>query len=181
MTHRKINHTAVVSRESVTNKLMDKRTVLNRGSTWALRDLRRIYRIPACVGSCLSYFITRLHITHITAYRATTERDIDLNVMIKTSHFHRLLVEMNRDNLVKVLLSRRQMYNRRARLTCNNYTTLKTRENNLRLGYNETNGGCSEHTVSGEERTYCLRKWRKCEGINEVTIMTSLANYEYLH
>lgn len=52
------------------------------------------------------------------------QRDIDLNVMIKTSHFHRLLVEMNRDNLVKVLLSLRQMYNHRARLTCNTITQL---------------------------------------------------------
>lgn len=159
---------------------MDKRTVLNRGSTWALRDLRRIYRIPACVGSCLSYFITRLHITHNTAYRATTERERDLHVMIKTSYFHRLLVEMNGDT--KVLLSLRQMYNRRARLTCNTITQLfktnkqKWNQMNLHLGYDETNCGCSEHTVSGEERTYCLRKWCKCEGINEVTIMTSLAN-----
>lgn len=163
MTHRKINHTTVVSRckrESVTNKLMDKRTVLNRGSTWALRDLRRIYRIPACVGSCLSYFITRLHITHITAYRATTERDIDLNVMIKTSHFHRLLVEMNRDNLVKVLLSLRQMYNHRARLTCNNYTTLKTKEKKISIWdtmkqtvavQNIPSQVKKEHTVSGSD------------------------------
>lgn len=88
MTHRKINHTTVVSRckrESVTNKLMDKRTVLNRGSTWALRDLRRIYRIPACVGSCLPYFITRLHITHITAYRATTEREREREIWMSWS------------------------------------------------------------------------------------------------
>jgi len=66
-----------------------------------------------------------------------------------------------------------------------NFKKNKEREReNLHLGYNETNCGCSDHTVSGEERTYCLRKWCKCEGINEVTIMTPLANYatdEYLH
>lgn len=64
----------------------------------------------------------------ILQHTATTERDRDLNVMIKTSRFQRLLVEKNRDNLVKVLLSLRQMYNRRARLTCNTITQLKKRE-----------------------------------------------------
>lgn len=64
---------------------MDKRTVLNRGSTWALRDLRRIYRIPACVGSCLSFFITRLHFTHNTAYRATTEREREREICMSWS------------------------------------------------------------------------------------------------
>lgn len=50
------------------------------------------------------------------------EKKRDLNVVIKTSHFHRLLVEMNHDNYVKLLLSLRQVYNRRARLTCNTIT-----------------------------------------------------------
>lgn len=47
----------------------------------------------------------------------------------KTSHFHRSLVEMNRD---KVLLSLRQMYNRRARLTCNTITQLEKQTNERR-------------------------------------------------
>lgn len=55
------------------------------------------------------------------------ERERDLHVMIKTSHFHRLLVEMNGDT--KVLLSLRQMYNRRARLTCNTTTQLSKQTN----------------------------------------------------
>lgn len=65
-----------------------------------------------------------LPILQHTEQQQREERERYLNVMIKTSHFHRLLVEMNHDNLVKLLLSLRQMYNRRARLTCNTITQL---------------------------------------------------------
>lgn len=158
---------AGVRGESVTDKLMDERAVLNQVSTWALRDLRRIYCIPALLGAAIPVRYKASYYPY-TAFRATTERD--MNVKTKTSHWSKWIV-----TFVKVLLllgTTEQMY--RASLKCNTfYTRLKR---NVHLGYNETNCICSKHIVSGEERTYCLRKWCKCAGINEVTIMTSLPN-----
>lgn len=81
--------------------------------------------------------------------------------MIETSHFHRLLVEMNRDNLVKVLLSLRQMYNRRARLTCNTITQLQKKKKKKKSIWDTMNQTVAvqnilsqvkkEHTVSGSD------------------------------